>query len=76
VVIVTTDLGDARSAARTLLSILEMTPERIGIRDACGVHALRGVIGWANHRGLRAELLARVDDHVACAFLDPSASGD
>jgi MEMO1 family protein len=73
IVVVTTDLGDARLAARTLLSILEMVPERIGIRDACGVHALRGVIGWANHRGLRAELLARVGDQVACAFVEVSA---
>jgi hypothetical protein len=73
VVIVTTDLGGARSAHRTLLSILEMAPERIGVRDACGVHALRGVLGWANHRGLRAELLARAGDHVACAFYEPTA---
>jgi MEMO1 family protein len=70
VVIVTSDLGDANSAGRTLLSILEMAPGRIGIRDACGVHALRGVIGWASHRGLRAELLARAQDYVACAFID------
>jgi AmmeMemoRadiSam system protein B len=71
VVIVTTDLGDSNTVSRTLLSILEMAPERIGIRDACGVHALRGVIGWANHCGLRAELLARAGEHVACAFFDP-----
>jgi AmmeMemoRadiSam system protein B len=68
VVIVTSDLGDETTAARTVMSILEMAPGRIGIRDACGVHALRGVIGWADHRGLRAELLARTGDHAACAF--------
>jgi MEMO1 family protein len=76
VVIVTTDLGNANSTRRTLLSILEMAPERIGIRDACGVHALRGVIGWANHRGLRAELLARLEEHIAFAFYEPSATDD
>ncbi len=69
IVIVTSDLGDESTSARTLMSILEMAPGRIGIRDACGVHALRGVIGWANHRGLRAELLARNGDHAACAFM-------
>jgi hypothetical protein len=72
VVIVTTDLGDGSSAGRTLLSILEMAPQRIGVRDACGVHALRGVLGWANHRGLTAELLSRSGDDVACAFYQPS----
>jgi MEMO1 family protein len=68
VVIVTSDLGGAATAGRTLLSILEMAPGRIGIRDACGVHALRGVLGWAVHHRLRAELLAREGDHVAFAF--------
>ena len=70
VVIVTTDLGTASSAGRTLLAILDMAAERIGVRDACGVHALRGLIGWANHRDLRAELLTRNGDHVACAFVE------
>ncbi len=69
VVVVTSDLGEPRSAGRTLLSILEMAPQRIGSRDACGVHAVRGVLGWANHEGLRAELLAREGDHVSFAFL-------
>ena len=35
-----------------------MAASRIAIRDACGVYALRGVIGWAEHHDLRAELLA------------------
>ena len=72
VVLVTSDLGSADTIGRTLLSVLEMAPERLGNRDACGVHALRGVLGWANHRRLRAELLARRSDHVAFAFVDPS----
>lgn len=68
VVIATTDLGGAGSISRTLLSILEMAGERITPRDACAVYALRGLIGWANHRQLRAELLARTGDHIACSF--------
>jgi MEMO1 family protein len=72
VVIVTSDIGDSTTAARTVLSILEMAPGRIGIRDACGVHAVRGVVGWASHRRLRAELVAREADHVAFAFHERS----
>jgi AmmeMemoRadiSam system protein B len=68
VVIATTDLGEPRSASRTLLSILEMAAERITPRDACAVYAMRGLISWANHRQLRAELLARAGDHIACSF--------
>ncbi len=69
VIIVTSDLGDESTSARTVMSILEMAPGRIGARDACGVHALRGVLGWATHRGLHSELLAREGDHAACSFL-------
>jgi len=68
VIIATTDLGEPRTASRALLSILEMAAERITPRDACGVYALRGLIGWANHRQLRAELLAREGDNIACSF--------
>ena len=68
IVIATTDLGDRGTPSRTLLSILEMAAERITPRDACGVYALRGLIGWANHQRLRAELLARAGDHIACSF--------
>jgi MEMO1 family protein len=69
VVVATTDLGEARTAGRTLLSIVEMAADRIGDRDACGVYALRGLIRWADHRHLRAELIAREADHVACSFV-------
>lgn len=68
IVIATTDLGARGTSNRTLLSILEMAAERITPRDACGVYALRGLIGWANHRRLRVELLARAGDHIACSF--------
>jgi hypothetical protein len=71
VVLATTDLGEARTAGRTLLSIVEMAADRIGDRDACGVYALRGLIRWADHRHLRAELIAREADHVACSFVRP-----
>ncbi|SRR6266498_727240 len=50
--------ADAQDA-RTTQSVLDLAPERIGPRDACGVFALRGIVGWAQHRGLRARLLDR-----------------
>lgn len=75
VIIVTSDLGDASTASRTLLSILELAPERLGPRDACGVHALRGLLGWAKHGGLRAELLARANDYIACMLVEPGRTG-
>ena len=33
--------------AETLRSVVELTPERLEIRDACGFFALRGVLTWA-----------------------------
>jgi MEMO1 family protein len=42
---------------RTVQAVLGLTPERIRVHDACGVFALRGLIGWARHRGLRPRLL-------------------
>lgn len=52
------DAADAQDA-RTAQAVLDLAPERIGARDACGVFALRGLVGWARHRALRAELLYR-----------------
>ncbi|HET8681127.1 MAG TPA: AmmeMemoRadiSam system protein B [Micromonosporaceae bacterium] len=46
-----------RQDARTARAVLDLAPERIGVRDACGVYALRGTVGWARHRGLRPQLL-------------------
>jgi MEMO1 family protein len=64
VVLCSTDLshylddGAARERdARTARAVLDLAPERIGVRDACGVYGLRGVVGWACERGLRPELL-------------------
>ncbi len=44
---------------RTTRAVLELAAERIGVRDACGVFGLRGLVGWARLRGLRAQLLHR-----------------
>ncbi len=69
---------------RTLAAIAELAPERIGVRDACGVYALRGVVAWARRERLVAELLAyatsaetggdpgRVVGYPALAFPPPS----
>jgi AmmeMemoRadiSam system protein B len=43
--------------ARTAAAVTALAPERIGVRDACGVFALRGLLAWARDAGLRAELL-------------------
>jgi AmmeMemoRadiSam system protein B len=64
VVICSTDLShyleDAaarRRDAETARAVLDLAPDRIGTRDACGVYGLRGVLTWARHRELRAALL-------------------
>ena len=44
---------------RTAAAVLDLAAERIGNRDACGVFALRGLVGWARHQGLRPRLLDR-----------------
>src|SRR3989440_5440593 len=50
--------ADAQDA-RTTRAVLDLAAERIGARDACGVFALRGLVGWARHRKLTAKLLYR-----------------
>jgi MEMO1 family protein len=52
------DVADAQDA-RTAQAVLDLAAERIGARDACGVFALRGLVGWARHQGLRVRLLNR-----------------
>jgi AmmeMemoRadiSam system protein B len=42
---------------RTAQAVLGLRPERIGIRDACGVFALRGTVGWALRHDLTPHLL-------------------
>jgi MEMO1 family protein len=51
-------VADAQDA-RTTQAVLDLAVERIGLRDACGVFALRGLVGWARHQGLRPRLLDR-----------------
>ena len=43
--------------ARTASAIESLAPERIEVRDACGVFALRGLLSWARAGSLRPELL-------------------
>lgn len=47
-----------RQDARTAQAILGLDPAAIGVRDACGVYALRGTLAWARHGELRAVQLA------------------
>jgi AmmeMemoRadiSam system protein B len=41
----------------TLDSVERLTPDAIGARDACGVYALRGLLGWAARENLAARRL-------------------
>jgi AmmeMemoRadiSam system protein B len=66
VVLCSTDLShylteDAalRQDGRTAQAVLDLAPERIGVRDACGVFALRGLLGWARGEPLVPRLLYR-----------------
>ena len=43
--------------ARTASAVEALAPDRIGVRDACGVFALRGLLSWARTGALRPELL-------------------
>jgi MEMO1 family protein len=47
-----------RQDERTAGAIEALAADRIGVRDACGVFALRGTVAWAAHSGLRATRLA------------------
>jgi AmmeMemoRadiSam system protein B len=57
-----------RQDDRTAQAVLDLAPDRIGRRDACGVYALRGLVAWARHHRLSPRLL-----HV-CTSAD--ATGD
>jgi hypothetical protein len=46
-----------RQDGRTVQAVLALAPERIGVRDACGVYCLRGLVGWARHEGYTPTLL-------------------
>ncbi len=65
-VICSTDLShylDEESAnardERTVGAVCDLAPERIAATDACGVYALRGLLGWARSAKLRPRLLRR-----------------
>jgi AmmeMemoRadiSam system protein B len=65
VVICSTDLShylDEAAARRrdagTATAIGDLAPERIGERDACGRHALRGLLTWGRSRSLWVDRLA------------------
>jgi AmmeMemoRadiSam system protein B len=87
IVLCSTDLShylDQAAARRqddqTARAVLELAAERIGIRDACGAFALRGLVAWARGNALRPRLLglgtsadtigdpARVVGYAAFAF--------
>jgi MEMO1 family protein len=52
------DADARRQDARTAAAIEALAPDRIGVRDACGVFALRGTLAWAGRGGLVARRLA------------------
>ena len=64
--------------ARTLGLVTALDPS-LHARDACGVYALRGMLGWARASGLEATLLERSDGgapgrvvgYGAVTFTDP-----
>jgi MEMO1 family protein len=64
VVLCSTDLShyQTEAVAReqdacTAEAVMALAPERIGVRDACGVFALRGLLFWARQAGLRPHAL-------------------
>jgi MEMO1 family protein len=65
VVLCSTDLShylpDEQARAqdeRTARAVEALAPDRIGVRDACGVFALRGMVAWARRGDLRPRRLA------------------
>ncbi|GAA1502591.1 AmmeMemoRadiSam system protein B [Dactylosporangium maewongense] len=47
-----------RRDAATAAAIDDLAPERIGAGDACGRHALRGLLTWGRRHALRVDRLA------------------
>jgi AmmeMemoRadiSam system protein B len=52
------DAEARRQDERTARAVEALRPDLIGVRDACGVFALRGTVEWARRAGLRARRLA------------------
>jgi MEMO1 family protein len=48
-----------RQDERTVEAVLGRSPDEIGVRDACGVFALRGLVAWAARENLKPHLLYR-----------------
>jgi AmmeMemoRadiSam system protein B len=42
----------------TIAAVLDRDPDRVGVRAACGLFALRGLLAWANGTDARPRLLA------------------
>ncbi len=66
VVICSTDLSHYQDDAtarlqdeRTVAAVVSLEADEIGVRDACGVYALRGLVGWARRTGLTPSVLYR-----------------
>ena len=68
VIVASAELAGGPGDARTMDAVFDLAPSRIGIRDVCGAYTLRGVLGWAAHHDLRAELLGAEAGYVACAL--------
>jgi AmmeMemoRadiSam system protein B len=77
IVICSTDLSHYADEAtantqdeQTVGAVLALDPDRIGLRDACGYYALRGLVHWARSRRSVPRLLHRSTS--ADATNDPS----
>ena len=42
-----------------MAAVVGLEADEIGVRDACGVYALRGLVGWARRTGLTPSVLHR-----------------
>jgi len=70
VIVASAELTGGPSDSRTMDAVFDLAPSRIGIRDVCGAYTLRGVLGWAAHHDLHAELLGADAGYIACALHD------
>jgi MEMO1 family protein len=70
VIVASAELSGGPSNDRTMDAVFDLAPSRIGIRDVCGAYTLRGVLGWAAHHDLHAELLGADNGYIACALHD------
>jgi AmmeMemoRadiSam system protein B len=52
-----TEVQARRRDAATAAAIVDLAPERIGVGDACGRHALRGLLAWGRSMHLQASII-------------------